>query len=92
MGGFVVVYTHRKPGGEIYCRGFEIGLKAPSNIDKKKTSDVGLLGGAESSAWSAERLEAVLHGCWAASEATSWGPQWGAEPLAARLPFTTQER
>ena len=40
--------------------------------------------------WSSERLEAVLLGFWAAAEATSWGSRWGAEPLAAHLPFTTQ--
>ena len=67
----------------------EIGLKMPSNKDEKMP-DVGLLGGAESSVWSSERLEAVLLGFWAASEANSWGSRRGAEPLAARLPFTTQ--
>ena len=67
----------------------EIGLKAPSEIDEK-TSDVGLPGGLESSVWSSERPAAVLLGFWAAFEATSWGSRWGAEPLAARLPLTTQ--
>ena len=66
-----------------------IGLKTPSNT-YEKTSYLGLLGGVESSLWSSERLEAVLLGFWAASEATSWGSRWGAEPLAARLPLTTQ--
>ena len=37
-----------------------------------------------------ERPAAVLLGFWAAFEATSWGSRWGAEPLAARLPLTTQ--
>ena len=50
----------------------EIGLKTPSKIDEK-TSDVGLLGGVESSVWSSERPAAVLLGFWAAFEATSWG-------------------
>ena len=50
----------------------EIGLKAPSKIDEK-TSDVGLLDGAESSVRSSERPAAVLLGFWAAFEATSWG-------------------
>ena len=71
----------------------EIGLKAPPNV-YEKTYYVGLLGGVElgvaSSAWSSERLAAVLIGFWAAFEATSWGSRWGAEPLAARLPLTTQ--
>ena len=57
-------------------------------------SDVGLLGGVElgvASAWSSERLAAVLIGFWTASEAaTSWGSRCGAEPLAARLPLATQ--
>ena len=39
-------------------------------------------------AWSA--YEAVLLGFWAASEAISWGSRWAAEPLASRLPLTTQ--
>ena len=37
-----------------------------------------------------ERPGAVLLGFWAASEATSWGSRCGAEPLAARMSFTTQ--
>ena len=40
--------------------------------------------------WSLERLAAVLIGFWAAPKATSWGSRWGAEPLAERLPLTTQ--
>ena len=67
----------------------EIGLKTPSNIDEK-ASDVGLLGGVESSVWSSERPGAVLLGFWTASEATSWRSRLGVEALAARLPFTTQ--
>ena len=59
----------------------EIGLKMPSNKDEK-TPDVGLLGGAESSVWSSERLEAVLLGFWAASEAPHGGP--GGEPNPSR--------
>ena len=51
----------------------EIGPKAPSGIDKK-TPNVGLPGGVESSVWSSELLGAVLLGFWTASEATSWGP------------------
>ena len=44
----------------------------------------------EQSAWPSERPVAVLLGFWAIFEATSWGSRWGAEPLATRLPLTTQ--
>ena len=56
----------RRPMGHSSKSLCEIGLKTPSNI-YEKTSDVGLLGGVESSVWSSERLEAVLLGFWAAS-------------------------
>ena len=67
----------------------EIGLKTLSNSDEKRPTNV-FWAVWESSVWPSERPTAVLLGFWTAFEATSWGSRWGVEPLAARLPLTTQ--